>query len=181
MVGLADKCNRLTGRSSSRSGGQTLPALWKEAEINVVNLMLVATFRLLGRGVSDIRRTSFVASQEETGSGLSHNRVFVCYGGSVETEYLEWWVFFVLSPHVKVVCSFLSRRRLGKFSNVSWANCASELATTACAMKKKGVFFPFTFANAKLAHRPRALINTPCLFWSGQLCWVMSSWISPLW
>lgn len=69
MVGLTDKWNRLTGRSSSHNSRQTLPTLWKEAEINVANLMLVARFRLVGRGVSDTRRTPFVASLEETGSG----------------------------------------------------------------------------------------------------------------
>lgn len=107
---------------------------------------------------------------------------FVYYGGNIETKYLKRWVLLLPSLYIKVVYRFLSRRRLVKFSNASWANCATKLATTACA-RKKAVFSLFTFANVKLTGRPRLESNTPLSFESGRLCGANAtlSWFCPLW
>lgn len=48
IVSLSNKGR--TDREELQTQQQALPALWKEAEINVVNPMLAATFLLLGRG-----------------------------------------------------------------------------------------------------------------------------------
>lgn len=74
IVSLSNKGR--TDREELQTQQQALPALWKEAEINVVNPMLAATFLLLGRG----HQTYFACCLLRGIKGdLQRDRVFVCW------------------------------------------------------------------------------------------------------